>query len=510
MKHLLFVMLCVLIVAVSIGCGETENPLKMEVEEAAETGTLAAMKAPIEMAPGTPTAPGAGVPFVKEVGFYRDWKRTKALTGAVNPGSTIHITIVFSKGMKLVLADDKEARPILYYKIGGKLRRFRVVGYKATGKDFASGDAKPVGNQATYYARYLVKQADVGSAFTIAVGKFSPDRQGNTLADFYTHGETLQCGPVPPKEAPKDEPTKEPTDTISPSVLSITHSYDGEPIAGEISDGATVETKVVFSERVTPEITYTTGGKTKTYRVSQTVGGIHWRGFCKPTDTTGTVWLCRQSVAQPSFTVTVTTDTADQAGNHLQEVTTTEAIPVTERATPPQEPVEEPTQSPVQTPIDNPDTPPTTPQEPALPPTQPNNPLPDDPLQRAIEVMKRAWERWLEIRPQVMAEAKRRQKETGRFPWPWFDSQADEIYTEETGLDYFTVGFFFHLADIYVEVYAHTRERIRSGDFSARGMSVEYLRLYFTHPEKTKEELLTLYRQSVIDGKVSIEKGQFF
>ena len=504
MKHLLFVILCALIVAVILGCGETEDPLEMEVNETAETGTLAAMKTP-DGAPAAPTMPQAGTPFVKQVGFYSDWKRTKVLTGPVKPGSTIHINIVFSEGMKLVIADDKEARPILYYKIGEKLRRFKVVGYKAKSKDFTSGDAKPVGNQATYYARYAVKQADVGNIFTVAVGKFSADRQGNTLADFYTHDETLQCGPLPPKETPKEDPQEQPTDTVSPSVLSITHSYDSEPITGELPDGATVETEIVFSERVTPAITYTTGDETNTYRVSQAVGGVHWRGLCKPADNTGTIWLCRQSVAQPSFTITVTTDTVDLAGNRLQEEAATEAVPVTEQATPPQEPVQEPTQPPVQTPIDTPDTPPTTPQDPALPPTQP-----DTPLQQAIAVVKRYLERWSEIKPSVLTEAQKKQKEVGRFPWPWFDSKINEVRIEETGLDYFTVGFSFHLADIYVEVYAHARERIRSGDFSTRGMSVEYLRLYFTHPEKTKEELLILYRQSVIDGKVSIEKGQFF
>ena len=103
----------------------------------------------------------------------------------------------------------------------------------------------------------------------------------------------------------------------------------------------------MFSERVTPAITYTTGGETDTYRVSQAVGGTHWRGVCKPTNKTGTVWLCRQRVAQPSFAVTVTTDTADPAGNHLQKEAITEVIPVTERATAPQEPVEEPTQPPI-------------------------------------------------------------------------------------------------------------------------------------------------------------------
>ena len=242
------------------------------------------------------------------------------------------------------------------------MRRFNIVGFKAKGKGFASGDAKPVGNQTTYYAKYVVKKADVNNTFTVAVGKFSPDRQGNTLADFYTHNETLQCGPVPPKETLKEEPTEELTDTVSPTVLSITHSYEGEPIEDALPEGSTVETQVVFSERVTPAITYTTGDETDTYRVSQTVGGVHWRGFCKPTDTTGTVWLCRQSVVQPSFTVTVTTDTVDPAGNRLAQPTTTEKIPVTERAPKsPREPIEEPTQPPDETPIDDLGTP----QEPA-------------------------------------------------------------------------------------------------------------------------------------------------
>ena len=337
---------------ISIGCGEGEDPLDpMEPASNVTMETLGAAKTP-EAAPAAPQMQvPEGTPTVQSVGYYSDWKLTKPLTGTVSAGKTIFIKVVFSEGMKLVVADDKSARPILYRKIAKKLTRFRIAGFGAKGQDFVSGDAKPMRNQATYLCKYVVQPEDKG-AFVFAVGKFSVDRQGNTLPAFYTHNEQLQCGP--PTKKPQPE-TPKPTDTIAPTVESITHSYDGNPIAeGEsVPAGTTIETQIVFSERVIPTVQYTTGGKTKAYTTSQTVGGVHWRGICKPTDKSGTVWLCKQTATQPSFSVTVTTSTVDTAGNPLAEAVTTPEIPVTKPVVrQPQKPItpitepEEPTQQP--------------------------------------------------------------------------------------------------------------------------------------------------------------------
>ena len=67
-------------------------------------------------APQTPQA--AGAPFVKSVSFYRDWRLTQPINTAVAPGTTLYTKIVFSEPMKLKVAADNTARPVLYCQIG--------------------------------------------------------------------------------------------------------------------------------------------------------------------------------------------------------------------------------------------------------------------------------------------------------------------------------------------------------------------------------------------------------
>ena len=282
------------------------------------------MKQP-EGIPNAPQAPGADTPFVKEVAYYEDWQLTKPLSGTVSPGTTFFMKVVFSEPMKFKAADDDIARPILYYRINGELIRFRIAKHGAGGEDFVSGDGKPWhGGVDDYICKYTVP-ADVMGEFTVAVGKLNADRDGNTLPAFYTHQEKLHLGQT------AEEPS--PTDTTPPTVLSIAHYHDGNLIAEDdtVPEGVTIATEIIFSERVIPTATHTTGGKTKAYTISQTVGGVHWRGVCKPTDPGGTRWLCRQNTSESSFSVTVTTDTADLAGNHLAEIVMTPEITVTER-----------------------------------------------------------------------------------------------------------------------------------------------------------------------------------
>ena len=80
------------LIVMLMGCGSDDSP--EEVTPVADfkgaTGTLADMKMPDRVAMA-PTAPGTGIPFVKEVGYYHDWKRTKPLKGTVSPGKTIHV-----------------------------------------------------------------------------------------------------------------------------------------------------------------------------------------------------------------------------------------------------------------------------------------------------------------------------------------------------------------------------------------------------------------------------------
>ena len=181
-----------------------ETPIAMETESIA--GTFGETKQPGTVL-AAPQAPDVGIPFVKSVKYYIDRKRTQLLAGTVQPGDTVYIEIVFSEGMELVVADDTSARPILYYKIGRKLTRFRIAPFSVKNKDLTSGTMKPLKTKAVYFGVYTIQEEDTGK-FTVAVGKKSADRDGNTLAAFYTHKEKIQIEiPVVP-EPVVTEPTQ--------------------------------------------------------------------------------------------------------------------------------------------------------------------------------------------------------------------------------------------------------------------------------------------------------------
>lgn len=218
------------------GCSERQEVMDDIITEPADTADTRAVtigEVKEESAPAAPQAPAVGAPSVQSVNYYSDWRLTKPLTGTVPAGKTIYIKVIFSEGMKLVVADDKTARPILYYRKAGKLTRFRIAKFGARGKDFVSGDAKPIKTQATYLCKYKVQPTDKGT-FAFAVGKLSTDRQGNTLPAFYTHREKLQLG----KSLP------------SPSNLSLVAAAD----SGVIGDNITNFTKVIITGKLTKAV----------------------------------------------------------------------------------------------------------------------------------------------------------------------------------------------------------------------------------------------------------------
>ena len=135
-----FALLCFI-----MGCGDDEAPLQSIDLTDQSSGTLAAERIPLTAVPAAPTAPDAGIPFVKEVGYYSDWKLTKPISTPIKPGATIFTKVVFSEPMRFKPADDTSARPILYYRLNGKLNRFHIAKHSAGGKNFVSGDAKPLG-----------------------------------------------------------------------------------------------------------------------------------------------------------------------------------------------------------------------------------------------------------------------------------------------------------------------------------------------------------------------------
>lgn len=173
-----------------IGCSDMEETIENPV-------TVGSLKYIEETVPAAPQAPGIGKPFVKEIDYYKDWKLTKPLSGTVKPGTTFWIKVVFSEPMQLKVADDNTARPILYYRTGKTLTRFRIAKRSAGGEDFVSGDAKPWRDGTDdYICKYTVPKEATGK-FVVSVGKFNADKDGNTLSAFYTHKEQLTFGAVP-------------------------------------------------------------------------------------------------------------------------------------------------------------------------------------------------------------------------------------------------------------------------------------------------------------------------
>lgn len=169
-----------------LGCSSGED-LEPSVEELENPLLLGDLKQPMEAGPAAPQAPKTGAPQVTEVGYYSNSKLTKPLVGTIRPGTTIFTKVVFSKPMQHLAADDKTARPILYYQINGKRTRYRIAKRGARGADFVSGDAKPFRSGTDGYICKFKVPKNVTGKFTLAVGKQSADKEGNTLAKFYTH-----------------------------------------------------------------------------------------------------------------------------------------------------------------------------------------------------------------------------------------------------------------------------------------------------------------------------------
>ena len=231
MKILSLVLIAAIAIGLTTGCGEEpKDPLKPEITQTDTIGTVGKIKQP-EAAMAAPQAPGVGTPFVKEVGFYIDWRLTKPVKGMVPPGTTIYTEVVFSEAMHHIAADDTSARPVLYYQVDRKRTRYRVAQHWAGKGDFISGDAKPKGRGATaFICRYTVQEEDEGS-FTLAVGKLSADQEGNRLSAFYTHKERIRLGKEKPVivEMVEPEPTTEPEIPAKPHrIRPGTRAFTGQ------------------------------------------------------------------------------------------------------------------------------------------------------------------------------------------------------------------------------------------------------------------------------------------
>ena len=370
---------------------------KPTVGQTTKVPTQPPVETPAVKKPEPATAPNAGIPSVKEVGYYSDWKLTKNITGVVKPGSTIFLKVVFSEPMRLKVADDETARPILYYRLNGKLNRFRIAKHGSGGKNFVSGDAKPLGRSSDVYICKYIVPANMKGELVAAVGKLSTDRDGNTLTEFYTHTERLSIGQKakkptvgqttkvptqPPVETPAVKEPEPATDITPLAVLSTEYYLDGDgevPIDPEtqfVWVGTPVFMKVVFSKPVTPVINSTIDEKEKRYRLVPR-GETHELGTCQPVNAEETVFLCSQSALEEAFSITVTTDSADRDGNTLAEAVRSPILEVRQMPTVPQptpKPAPRTTQQPAPQPTPEPQE--TTPQPTSAPQPTPKQPTP--------------------------------------------------------------------------------------------------------------------------------------
>ena len=184
-----------------LGCGEEDTELSPLKPESAQGNLLGEMKRlDVRNTPAAPQMPGIGSPTVTEVGYYRDLRLSQPITGTLEPGTTVYTKVVFSEPMRHIASDEKDARPILSFVIDGRAVRYRMKQRRTSGKNLQSGDSKPRNKKNDQFLCKYTVQADDEGRFTLKVGKFTTDTDGNKLAKTYVHGTVLQIGQQMPPE----------------------------------------------------------------------------------------------------------------------------------------------------------------------------------------------------------------------------------------------------------------------------------------------------------------------
>lgn len=345
-----YLVMCLALLCFSLGCGQGENPLEpMEIKRDAIVESFGATKKAPDAAPAAPSAVPEGTPTVKAVGYYSDWQLTETLSGTVAPGTTFFVKVVFSEAMKFKAADDNSARPILYYRVGREQVRFKVAEHGASGEDFVSGDAKPLGSGTDDYICKYTVPADATEKFRIEIGKFNADVEGNNLPAYYTHTEQLQFGqpvetPTPPSTEPATSvvPTEEvPADTEQPQASEDSLPprvveagfYRAPRLTQPITDGlvppgTTIYTKVVFSEPMQhrtsvtsglPVLSFVKNDRARRYRgwSGERRPRSLFSGDCQPIGDSTSEYLCKYTVTVSDwgiFTLKVGEASVNEAG----------------------------------------------------------------------------------------------------------------------------------------------------------------------------------------------------
>ena len=495
-----------LINVVFAGCGETEDPMSpADIGKTAEDRTgisLAMLKTP-DHAPGAPQAPSVGVPLVKAVNFYHNWKLTKEVKGSVSVGDTVFVKMVFSEPMKHVVADDASARPILYYRRveeGEKLVRFRMVAHGAGGEDFVSGDAKPLqGGTDDYICKYTVVPEDKGKQISFMIGRFSVDLEGVPLPEFYRHKVKLRVDSAAPVKVENPEPL--PLEPLT--IVSITHYRDDNdeliPEGASVDAGTTIITEIVFAEPVRANsvvISYPVSSGTK--RLYQSTG-VHWRKTYQ-ISRDGTTVRSKLVASEEVFSLTVER-AASLDGSVLKQAVTAPEIPVVPRVGPvvPVSPWE-PAVSEPQEPTASEEREVKVVEQAVLEPQKPTTQVsvaPDAVEKRAMTIAKKV------SSARVTVAVKGSRERYMNFSEDW--SAAMDVIAAEEGVPELSRDLILDLYYIYLDNSPHPMtDYVKSNARSDPSLVLAYFRLRFLNPRSTQEAILEMFKTDVRNGTIKV------
>ena len=265
---------------------------------------------------------------------------------------------------------------------------------------------------------------------------------------------------------------EKPRDITPPTVVEVSWYHNQQmtkPVMDDVRPGDTIYTVVTFSEAMQhtvadddsarPALSVVIDGMTTRYRMLP--HGVSFKaGEAKPLGDGTDGYLCKYTVPEgTSGTVAlrIGSETADTAGNTVLDAEEYIAPFIVAE---PEVRQEEPT----------------IPESVAPTPVQTDNLH----LQRAIEVVDKI-------------DKRQREESYGKED----GTILDTIFFEETGISYFDVKFLYGKLTGICE---RENPEKYSGYISKYWLAVEYLRLYFTHPEDTKYALLEKFKESARQG----------
>ena len=87
---------------------------------------------------------------------HRERRDYSKLTHTIGAGVPVYTVVTFSDNVPLVVADDESARPDIRAIVNGNETQFHIVPYGSSGKNFRSGDAKPIEDTRVFLCKYIL------------------------------------------------------------------------------------------------------------------------------------------------------------------------------------------------------------------------------------------------------------------------------------------------------------------------------------------------------------------